>query len=383
MRILSLTPQHRVYLSFFLYALILAGIFPRLGDLQLKMGISEGVLGAALIGLALGAQISLMFAGPMIEKFGFRLIFIISIPLLGLAEFAASLAPTPITFFFCLMAGGLAIGGIEIIVNLEADRTEHQVGKRIMNRSHAFWSLGFFAAGIIAAALSQMGISPPTHLLGMTIVTSILAVILFYDFSPAPARTSEEGANHGFVKPTSAILLIVAFTLSAMLLEGAAADWSVIYMRDVFQTSPFVSGLALAAGALTQAIVRYFADGFVDRFGPVKIARTLIATLSFGTVLVVFSPHPVISLIGFALMGAGTSVVFPLAMSAAAQRTDRPAATNVAALAQLSFFVFLIAPPLLGFIAEHYGIRTSFGIGLPLIVLSWFTLHSLEPGDKK
>jgi MFS family permease len=66
----------------------------------------------------------------------------------------------------------------------------------------------------------------------------------------------------------------------------------------------------------------------------------------------------------------GTSVMFPLAMSAAAQRSDRPAATNVAALAQTSFVSFLLAPPLLGFVAEHWGIRLTFGLGLPLVLLS-------------
>jgi len=69
-------------------------------------------------------------------------------------------------------------------------------------------------------------------------------------------------------------------------------------------------------------------------------------------------------------MGVGTSVLFPLAMSAAAQLTDRPAQTNVASLAQISFVAFLMGPPLLGYVAEHFGIRWSFGIGLPLVILS-------------
>ncbi|MFK5978486.1 MAG: MFS transporter [Rhizobiaceae bacterium] len=377
-----LTAKIRVFLSFFLYAFVLAAIFPRLGDLQLKMGISEGTLGAVLIGFALGAQISLMFAGPLIEHFGFRTIFLAGIPILGFAEFAATLAPTPFTFFLCLTIGGLAIGAIEIIVNLEADRTEHLLKKRIMNRAHAFWSFGFFAAGMAAAAIAQLGIDPAIHLFVMSTFATILSFILFWNFDPAPPRSSGEKTGPKFVKPTSAIMLLVAFTLSAMLLEGAGADWSVIYMRDVFDTPPFINSLALAFGALTQAFVRYFADGFVDRRGPVKIAKTLIATLGLGTLLVAFAPNPMVALLGFALMGAGTSVVFPLAMSAAAQRTDRPAATNVAALAQLAFITFLIAPPILGFIAEHFGIRVSFGIGLPLIVLSWFTLHSIDPKIK-
>ncbi len=46
---------------------------------------------------------------------------------------------------------------------------------------------------------------------------------------------------------------------------------------------------------------------------------------------------------------------FPLAMSAAAQLKDRPASVNIAALAQVSFCLFLAAPPLLGLVAEEAG----------------------------
>lgn len=78
------------------------------------------------------------------------------------------------------------------------------------------------------------------------------------------------------------------------------------------------------------------------------------------------------------MIGTGTSVVFPLAMSAAAQRTDRPAATNAAALAQIFFVSFLLAPPLLGFVAEHWGIRWTFALGLPLVLLSAARVSTMQ-----
>src|SRR6185369_1059525 len=96
-----------------------------------------------------------------------------------------------------------------------------------------------------------------------------------------------------------------------------------------------------------------------------------------GTTIVFFPIHPIASLVGFALAGVGTSAIFPLAMSAAAQRTDRPAVINVAALAQNSFTIFLLGPPLLGFIAQELGIRWSFGVGLPLIVISFILAPAL------
>ena len=376
---LNLPPQRRVFAAFFVYSMGLGGIFPRLGDIQVQMGVGEGALGSSLIGAAVGTQITLMFAGPLIERLGYRNTLLGAIPALAIMMALATFTTTPLQLFGVLALAGLQVGAIEIVLNVEADRTEHLLSKRLMNRSHAFWSFGFFAAGLAGAIAKQLGVSPQMHLAAMVPLISLGTYMALATFNPAPARPTEEGERPKFVRPTKGILVLVAFTLSAMLLEGAGSDWSVIYMRDVFATAPFLNAFAFAIGAFCQAVVRYFADGFVDKFGPLRVARVLILTLGFGAVFVAFAPHPAVALTGFALMGIGTSAIFPLAMSAAAQRTDRPASVNVAAVAQLSFITFLIAPPMLGFVAEHIGIRFSFGIGIPLVVLSWFTIHTLAP----
>jgi MFS family permease len=110
----------------------------------------------------------------------------------------------------------------------------------------------------------------------------------------------------------------------------------------------------------------------------VAVARVLLGVLAAGTLLVFVAPSAGLALAGFALMGVGTSAIFPLAMSAAAQRTDRAAATNVAALAQFSFVAFLLGPPLLGYVAQAFGIRWSFGVGLPLVALSFIAASALR-----
>lgn len=369
--------QIKVYAVFFLYSLVLGSIFSRIGELQLAMGVGEAALGLGLLGFAIGTQISLMFSGGFVERIGYRRVILFAIPLLGVGEILAASMPSISGFFACLVGAGICIGMLEIVINLEADRTEHMLGRRIMNRSHAFWSFGFFAAGIVGAVSAQLGIEPAVHMAGLLVVVTGLVWAVFYRFEPAPVRISSEGAVPRFVRPSAGILLVVVFTLSAMLLEGAESDWSVIFMRDSFEVSPFINGMAFASGALAQAITRYFADPYVDRYGPVRVAKVLISVMGVGVALVVLSAHPAVALIGFALIGVGSSSIFPLAMSAAAQRTDRPSAVNVASLAQLSFVVFLVAPPLLGFVAEHYGIRYSFGIGMPLVIISWFTAKCL------
>jgi MFS family permease len=368
---LDLPPQQRVYGGFFVYSFSMGSLPPRLPDLQRMMQIEEGPLGFGLIGAAAGTLVSLSFFGPILERIGYRRSILTMIPLLALLYAIASLSDGPLSFFLLLFPVGIVIGGIEIILNLEADRTEHMIGHRIMNRAHAFWSFGFFLAGIISALIAQSGLSTQIHLFLMVPLVIVGVALILGRFDPAPHRTgtSEEKPSH-FAVPTMAIMVLVAVTLSAMIMEGAGIDWAAIYMRDVFAVSPFLSGFAVALGAGAQAVTRFFADPFVERYSPTAVARILLGVLGVGVLLVFFAPSDWLALVGFALMGMGTSVIFPLAMSAAAQLTDRPAPTNVASLAQVSFVAFLLGPPLLGYIAEYFGIRWSFGIGLPLVILS-------------
>ena len=377
---IDMPPQLRVYAAFFLYSFCMGSIFPRLPDIQRAMDVAEGALGLALIGAAVGTLISLTFAGGLLDRIGHRRVLLAALPLLAVFYALAVWAPSPLTLFLLLLPVGLTIGAIEIIVNLEADRVEHAIGRRIMNRAHGFWSIGFFSAGLIGSLVAQTGLSPQLHLLIMVPVIFVGTALIMGRFEAAEHRSggnTDDGPK--FAQPTLAILVLVCVTMAAVMMEGAGIDWSAIYMRDVFASEPFLAGFAVALGAGAQAIMRFLADGFVDRSNPVVVARVLLTILGLGALLVFFASMPWMALVGFALMGVGTSAIFPLAMSAAAQRTDRPAAVNVAALAQISFVGFLLGPPLLGFIAEHFGIRWAFGIGLPLVGLSLLAAGSLAP----
>ena len=369
-----LTPARRVFAGFAVYSFAMGNIFPRLGDVQHDLGVTTGALGLGLIGTPAGTMIALTFATPFLERVGFRRVLLAALPLLALLFALAVHAPTPTVLFFALIPVGVTIGCIEIILNTEADRTEYLVGYRIMNRSHAFWSIGFFSAGLFGAWVAALGVSPQLHLAIVVPLVVVVMAVSLHDYQPSPPRpgVSAEAAPH-FATPTPAILILVVVTISAMLLEGASMDWSAIYMRDSFAAGPFLSGIAVASFAVSQGLMRFFADGFVDRHSPAEVARVLFVVLLAGCLVVTFSPWPLLALLGFAAMGMGTSAIFPLAMSAAAQRQDRSAALNIAALAQFSFMVFLLGPPLLGYVAQHFGIRTSFGIGLPLIALSLAT----------
>ena len=379
----SLSPSHQIFSAFAVYAFAMGNIFPRVGDIQLAMGVEKTTLGLGLIGTPLGTLTSITLAAPLLERIGHRMVLIAGIQLIALFLAIAVHAPSPLVLFVLLFPVGFMIGCVEIIVNLEADRTENAVGYRIMNRCHAFWSIGFFSAGFFGAWMASLGLSPQLHL-GLVVPMSLIGVWLtLSNFVPAPKRIAENSEpTPRFAVPSFAILLLFSATASAMLLEGASMDWSAIYMRDVFSVGPFLAGIAVATFAISQAVSRFFADVFVEKYSPVSFARCLLGLLLAGCLMTYFSISPVMSLIGFGFMGVGTSAIFPLAVSAAAQRSDRPAAINVAAIVQLAFTMFLLGPPLLGFVADEWGIRAAYGVGIPFVLLSLLTSSSLGNPNK-
>lgn len=213
-------------------------------------------------------------------------------------------------------------------------------------------------------------------MLGLVLLIA-LATVAGMRNTPVTETVAGEKAPH-FALPTLGLLPLCLIGTSAFLIEGAGIDWSAIYMRDVFDVEPFIGGSGLTLFAFFMALARLLVDPVVDRFGARRVAVVLLSTAALGIAMVWLAQHPYTALAGFALMGAGCSAVYPMAVTAAGKRTDRPAVVNVAALGQMAFVVFFLAPPLLGFVAETWGIRSSYLVCLPLILGSIFASRALE-----
>lgn len=378
---MNLPAHFRVFAAFFLYSFSLGGFYPRLPEIQERLGVQEGALGLGLIGVASGTLVSLTFIAPKLERFGYRRVLLTLMPLVSIGMWAASLATQTWVMFMGLVATGLVVGCVETLVNVEADRVEHQLKRRIMNRAHGFWSFGFFSAGALSAMLARASWTPQEQLaLSVALVLALMAILLSgYQAAPVRPTQSTDQDTPRWATPTRSIWLLVSVCASALLLEGAGFDWSAIYMRDAFGSDPAQAALAVSVVAFAQGITRFNADRFVQRFGVARVSTMLLTIMLAGNVLVVIATAPGWAMLGFAMLGVGSSAIFPLAVSAAAQRQDRPAAVNVSALAQNGFIIFLLAPPLLGFVAEHAGVRAAFAVCVPMVLISLYNRKALDP----
>ncbi|WP_172123445.1 MFS transporter [Devosia sp. 919] len=371
--------HHRIYLLQFIFALSMGALLARLPDLQVQFELGEGQLGLLLITMSCGVLAGLTFLGRTVQRIGarattFMTIFGATVCYALVPWMPSALGAAPLLF----IAGTLA-GALEINANVEADRHEAVLGRRIMSRVHGMWSLGFFVTALAAAALRQWGVSVELHMILALAVVVVSGTLAFWNMQGAPARIDGGSTDQPpFALPTVGLLPLCLLGAAPLWVEGAGVDWSAIYMRDIYSVEPFVSGLSVTLFSLAIALGRLSMDPVVDRFSPRAVATVLLLLAIAGVTLVALAPDPVTALLGFALAGIGCSSVYPLAVSAAARRTDRPSTQNVAALSQMTFVVFFAGPPLLGFVAEHLGLRFSYGIILPVLIAALMVRGALS-----
>ena len=182
-----------------------------------------------------------------------------------------------------------------------------------------------------------------------------------------------------FRLPARAIVLLCTMPLGIMVVEGAFIDWSAVFMRSVLDASPLVIGVAYAFFSSVMAATRLSGDAIAERFGELNVVRASGLGAAAGVLLFALAPGVPVAFAGAALAGAGVAIVYPLAVTAAARRPGRSPADNVAALTMISFGAFLLAPPLIGFLSEAFGLRTAIALLAPLAFTTFLLAGEVAP----
>ncbi|MEO7221187.1 MAG: MFS transporter [Devosia sp.] len=369
-----------IRLTFLLQALATGSMFTRIPDIQAGLGIDTGVLGLCLLGQPVGAIVMFLLSSRLIEAVGTRLVLLGAIPLASGLIALMPLAPTPLVLFAIFSAYGMMFALSNVAMNVEADRVEADTGKRLMNSCHGIWSMGQLATVTVGTAIRGLSVPAFWHFGAIVPMIVIAALIVVLPMQAAPARAhTRTGPQRAFSLPTVATLLLVGYAIGAAVLEGAVRNWSVIFMRDSFLAPEWVHGLSLTFFVGATVVGRLAADGPTTRYGPVRFARTLGAISLLGLGAVALSPNVLMALLGFAVIGIGVCVSFPLSTSAAARLGDRPASENVAALTMTTQITLLGAPALLGWVADAFGIRSIYVVVIPVVLLAIYLARYLAP----
>jgi MFS family permease len=357
--------------AFLIHSTVSGTWAPRLPAIKESLGLSDGELGTALVGLAIGLVVGTRLAGAPVDRFGSRPVMRVGFPLLAATLLLPGLADSLVALFLSLFVLGLASGALDVAMNAQGIEVERHLGRPILSGLHGLWSVGLGIGAGVAALAAAIGADPLEHFAVVAVVLAVVSLVFLRGLLPAHDQLREEsgGAEPADVRWTPALVLLGVIAFCSFVGEGSASDWSAVYMTQELGTSQALGALAFAAFAVTMALARFAADPLRGRVGNVVLVRggSLIAAAGLGIALLVHEPAAGIA--GFALLGLGLAPVVPIAFSAAGDLDARATGRLVGRVATVGYVGSVAGPIMIGWLAEATSLRASLGLVVVLAVV--------------
>jgi MFS family permease len=378
--------RNAVYVCFIGSGFAFASWAARIPQVRARLEVTPGVLGLILLSAAVGSAIGIPLAGILVHRLGEARTVVMTalVAAAGLATIAIGylhgIAPVVVGLF--LFGGGS--GAWDVAMNVQAAAVERGLGRSIMPRFHAGWSVGTVAGAAVGTGMVATGVPVTADLLAVAVIIAIAvpwSTRSYLPFTPDAHAAHDEdvapgtGSGGGPARRSSPLaawteartLMIGLFMLCVTIIEGAGNDWLNLGVIQGYHAAAATgtATFALFLGAMTAG--RWFGPAAIDRYGRVPVLRILAAVALGGVLLVGLSGFLPAALAGALLMGLGTSLGFPVGVSAAADEPRR-AAGRVSTVSSLGYVAFLSGPPLIGFIADHVEVLHALAfLGVPLV----------------
>ncbi len=379
-----LRARRAVAASFAMSGVAVASFLSRAPGVRDALGLSSTQLGLLLLCLSGGSMVGLPLSGPIVHRFSpAHAVLTASLTVTtGLVTLAAGLqvgVMGPAVVGFVLI--GLGIGIWDVAMNVEGADVERRLGRSLMPRLHAAFSLGTMAGAGVGAASAAAGVPLAVQVLLVATLVPVSMVLAVRFFLPvhngaAPDASEGSGALAAWHEPRT--LLIGLLVLGFAFIEGSANDWIAVAMVDGHGTSETLGAIGFGLFATAMTIGRLIGGSALERLGRVAVLRaTAVITLA-GLLLVLLGSSTAVALVGASLWGLGASLGFPVGMSAAADDPIR-AAARVSVVSSIGYAAFLAGPPLIGLLAENAGILRALFVVLGALALGLLTSGASRP----
>ncbi len=362
--------------AFVLHAALVGTWAGRVPAIKHALDLSDTALGAALFGMAAGTLLGSWWGGHLARRLGPATVVRGGIPAMAAALVASAFAGdlallTAALVCFGTLGAIVDVGMNTIAVAVERDRMRPQ-----MSGFHGAWSVGLLLGALGASAAAAAGVGPKAH---FAVVAALVAGTAVTVLAGLPRAQSPAAASaRGRAAWSAELVVLGAIAFCSFFAEGAAADWSAVYMHDGVGAGAAVAAAAFAGFSLAMAASRLVGDRIVTAIGPVALARRAGLTAASGLALALAVPSPVAGVAGFALMGAGLAPIVPLVLSAAG-RAARGVEAALSRVLLIAYSGSIAGPAAIGFAAGHVQLRTALLIPLALIVCIVLGAGRIEP----
>jgi MFS family permease len=339
-------------LTFGFNGLLMAAWVPHIPEVKHNLGLSDALLGVALLGPAVGSVLSMPLIGRAVTRYGSGRVTTVLAFATYLVIIGPGLAGNLAELFLALALWGLGTGGLDVAMNSQAVQLETSYRRPIMSSFHAYWSIGTVLGTVLGSIGAGLGLSLARQQAVLVALVTLWSMRQYTGDHPA-----QEYAPGRRVFEFRLVLLGLA-GVCALLAEGSAGDWSPVYLRDDLHVSPGQAGIGFTAFTVMMTVGRLTGDRLVLALGR-AVSLSLLATVgALGMSAGLVSNTVLGSSLGFGCLGLGLSVMVPVIFSTAA---DGPgaAAPKLALVSSFSYLGFLLGPASLGPLANATSVHVA------------------------
>ena len=365
-----------VTLSFLCLGFSAGNYVARIPDIKRELNLSNSALGICLLMMSVGVLVALGPVGKFAAQYGSSKTLKIATAALIIVQPAVGLATSLVTLSAALFIFGMTVASQDVSMNTHGVTLEQKSGLRYMSRFHAFWSVGGLVGSIFGGLFAQAEIRVFIHLIVVSAVIAVVTLIGSRLLLPGDADRHIYTEEQKEKKKRPPLILIMGLLgMAASVGEGSSGDWGGVLARETFGASHFVSTIPFIAFSFTMVVGRFFGDQLATKFGPNRILKVggFIGGIGLATGLLVGGTGGVI--FGWFLYGAALSAVIPLLFSAAGSMANKRFAGSispaeaVAMISGISYFGFIVGPPLMGFVADLITLRWAMLIPAALAIV--------------
>nr|WP_250813541.1 MFS transporter [Neorhizobium tomejilense] len=358
-------------LLYFSNAILFISLFTRLPAIQASLGIDKAGLGLALLSAPVGTFLALPLAGRINDRFTPRLTALVTLPICAMLTPALTVFPV-VGFVICFFLFGFFRTIFDVAANMISAGIEQRTGRKVLSRSHGFWSVGLLAGSLGSGFLAEKAVTPfvqQTMAAGFVVAACLL--VFWITPKEASPQTRPDHKRGAYVLPDRMIVLICVMVFGLCIVEGAVYDWGIFFLREQLKADPAIAGVLYAAFTVGMGLTRLSGDMLRDSFGSIVLMRASAVSVALGIVLLVATPSLTLSGLALFLIGCGVALAYPLAVSTTIELGKGQPSENLAALGLTLMLSTIGVPPLLGFIAEHVDLVATFLVLLPCVLVSF------------
>lgn len=343
-------------LGMLLFGVVMISLGSLLPSISKKIYLSSVETGATLSLLPLGILLGSIVFGPLVDRFGYKIILIIGglLSFIGFEGLGVATQPDYLNWTILIigLGGGILNGATNALVS-DISKDKHSANLSLLGVFYGVGALGVPA--VVGFLQKYLEIDVLIFWMGMGM---LLPVVLFgITTFPSPKKAQGFPVAQGLGMLKDPILLLLGFVLFFQSgLEGIANNWTTLFLETerAFEPADALFVLSLFVGGLCAA--RLLLGKILRQINPYTVLLfSICILLGSATLIWAFQAH-FLSIMGLLGFGIGLAAGFPVILGYVGKMYKELTGTAFSLVITIALIGNVLSNYLMGWVSQYFGI---------------------------